>query len=58
LFNDLIKILSDSTRLCIATDISLKSEKIKTDKINNWRKGNKENLNKRPTIFIIDKGFI
>jgi len=43
---------SSSTKLCIATDISLKTEYIKTDTIANWKKKLPE-INKRPTIFII-----
>ena len=55
LFDDLINNLSDSIRLCIATDISLNSEKIRSKSINNWKKIDVENLNKHPTIFIIDR---
>ena len=54
LLDDLINNLSDSIRLCIATDISLNSEKIRSKSINNWKKIDVENLNKHPTIFIID----
>jgi 16S rRNA (cytidine1402-2'-O)-methyltransferase len=52
LFSDLIKILKASTRLCIATDITLDSELIKTRTIQKWRK-NKIRYNKRPSIFLI-----
>ena len=55
LLDDLINNLSDSIRLCIATDISLNSEKIRSKSINNWKKIDVENLNKHPTIFIIDR---
>lgn len=57
LFNDLINILSNSTELCIATDISLNSERIKSESVDNWKKINKEDLNKRPSIFILNSGF-
>jgi 16S rRNA (cytidine1402-2'-O)-methyltransferase len=49
---DLVKFLKPSTKLCIATDITLDSELIKTDTIENWKK-NKVKYNKRPSIFII-----
>ena len=52
LISDLIKILKASTRLCIATDITLESELIKTKTIQNWR-NNKIKYNKRPSIFLI-----
>jgi len=53
---DLINYLKPSTKLCIATDITLESELIKTDTIQNWKK-NKEKYNKRPSIFIIESIF-
>ena len=51
IFN-LIKFLKPSTKLCIATDITLESEIIKTDIIQNWKK-NTIKYNKRPSIFLI-----
>lgn len=55
LFEDLLKILSVSTRLCVASDITLENEEIRTKTIKEWRNNKKMKLNKRPTIFIIDK---
>ena len=52
LISDLIKFLKPSTKLCVATDITLESELIKTDTIQNWKK-NKVRYNKRPSIFLI-----
>ena len=49
---NLIKFLKPSTKLCIATDITLESEMIKTDIIQNWKK-NTIKYNKRPSIFLI-----
>ena len=57
LFNDLINLLSNSTKLCVATNISLKSEKIKSMTVYSWRKTIKEDLNKKPSIFIINSEF-
>jgi len=56
LAKDLIKTLSSTTKLCLATDLSLKTEEIVSDSVGNWRNKNLININKRPTIFIIDKG--
>ena len=46
--------LHSETNLCVACDITLPSEYIKTTTIQNWKKL-KVDLNKRPTIFIIQK---
>jgi 16S rRNA (cytidine1402-2'-O)-methyltransferase len=54
LFADLKAVLTPSTRLCIAADITLSSEYIKTHEIRNW-KHQKPDLHKRPAIFIIQK---
>ena len=52
LFTELINTLKPSTKLCLARDITLNSEFIKTKTIQYW-KANKPELNKRPTIFLI-----
>ena len=52
LFTELINTLKPSTELCLARDITLNSEFIKTKTIQYW-KANKPDLNKRPTIFLI-----
>jgi 16S rRNA (cytidine1402-2'-O)-methyltransferase len=52
LINDLINTLSDQTRLCIACDITLETEYIKTLTVAQWKKGVPD-LNKRPAIFLI-----
>lgn len=54
LFKDLINSLSGSIKLCIATDLTLISENIKTKTIDEWKSIKSLDLNKRPTIFIID----
>ena len=54
MFADLLQYLSPTTKLCIATDITLPMEDIKTKTIVEW-KSEKLNLHKRPTIFIIHK---
>ena len=52
LFAELINTLKPSTELCLARDITLNSEFIETKTIQYW-KANKPELNKRPTIFLI-----
>lgn len=54
LLEDLIQVLHPETYLCVAADITLPTEYIKTKKINAWKK-EKVDLHKRPTIFIIHK---
>jgi 16S rRNA (cytidine1402-2'-O)-methyltransferase len=54
LLEDFLQSLQSSTRLCVATDITLPTEYIKTLTINDWKK-TKVDLHNRPTIFIIQK---
>ena len=49
---DLIKTLGDQTRLCVACDLTLETEFIKTKTIIQWRKEIPD-LNKRPAIFLV-----
>ena len=51
---DLKTTLTPTTKLCVACDITLETEFIKTMEINQWKK-QQPNLHKRPTIFIIHK---
>ena len=54
MLEDLSSILQPDTRVCVACDLTLPSEFIKTKTANDW-KHNKEDLHKRPAIFIIQK---
>jgi len=54
LLEDLLQILQANTHLCIATDITLPTEFIKTFRVADWKKI-KVDLHNRPTIFIIHK---
>jgi len=51
LFKSLVECLNANTRLCIATDLSLESEYIKTKSIKNW-KTTSIDINKKPSIFM------
>jgi len=53
---DLLQILQPNTLLCVACDITLPTEFIKTQSVNQWKK-NKADLHNRPCIFIIHKTF-
>ena len=52
MFEDLLKNCFTTTKLCIAVDITLPTERISTKSIEDWRKI-KINLQKRPCIFLI-----
>ena len=54
LLEDLLSTLQPSTHLCVATDITLPTEYIKTLRVAEWKK-TKVDLHNRPTIFIIHK---
>ncbi|MEC3907662.1 SAM-dependent methyltransferase [Tamlana sp. 2201CG12-4] len=54
MLEDLSGVLENNTNVCVACDITLPSEFIKTQTAHQWKK-NKVDLHKRPTIFIIHK---
>jgi 16S rRNA (cytidine1402-2'-O)-methyltransferase len=54
LLEDVLQTLQPSTHLCIATDITLPTEYIKTHLVSEWKKINVD-LHNRPTIFIIHR---
>ncbi len=54
MLDDLCSILSATTKLCIACNITLPTEYIKTKYIREWKK-NKVDFHKKPTLFIIHK---
>ncbi|RAV29980.1 SAM-dependent methyltransferase [Sinomicrobium soli] len=52
---DLASTLQDNTLVCVACDITLPTQYIRTQKALHWKK-NREDLHKRPCIFIIHAG--
>ena len=54
MFSELVNTLSPNTLLCVAADITLNSEFIKTLSVKEW-KNQSIDLHKRPAIFIIQK---
>ena len=54
MLQDLLQILQPSTHVCVAADITLPTEYIKTMRVQEWKK-TKVDLHNRPCIFIIHK---
>ncbi len=54
LLQDFIKYLHPDTKLCIARELTLPSEFIRTQSVRQWKK-TKVDLHKKPTIFIFQK---
>lgn len=52
LFADLVKELSPSTMLCVAADLTLPSQYIKTLSVADWRKKKDFCIGKRPCVFV------
>jgi 16S rRNA (cytidine1402-2'-O)-methyltransferase len=56
MLEDLVSMLNSETLVCVAADITLPSEYIKTMPVRLWKK-TKVDLHNRPSIFIIQKEF-
>ena len=54
LFEDTLKVCNNRHKLCVAVDITLESEDIRTQTISEWKAG-KPNINKRPCMFLLGK---
>lgn len=54
LLEDILQALQPSTHLCVAADITLPTEYIKTQRVSEWKKATVD-LHNRPAIFIIHK---
>ena len=54
MLEDICKVLNNNTLVCIACDITLPTEFIKTKTVQEWKKNNAD-LHKRPALFIIYK---
>ena len=52
IFSTLLSTLKPETKLCVACDLTLITEYIKTKKVKHW-KSTKVDIHKRPTIFLI-----
>ena len=54
MLEDILQVLQPNTHVCVATDITLETEYIKTMRVSEWKKAVVD-LHNRPTIFIIHK---
>ncbi len=54
MLEDILQALQPNTHVCVATDITLETEYIKTMRVSEWKKAVVD-LHNRPTIFIIHK---
>lgn len=54
LYEDVLKTCNASLKLCVAVDITLPSQEIKTKSIGQW-KGTQIQLHKRPVIFVLGR---
>lgn len=54
LLEDILQVLQSDTYLCIAADITLDTEYIKTKRVSDWKK-TKIDLQNRPAIFVMHK---
>lgn len=53
LFADMLQVLNPATRLCVAADITLPTQFIRTMSVAAWRKQQVFQIGKRPCVFII-----
>ena len=53
LWSDLMQCLNPKTKICIAANINLPGEYIKTKSVAEWKKSKKENLSKIPAVFVL-----
>jgi 16S rRNA (cytidine1402-2'-O)-methyltransferase len=56
MFHSLLADCRDSTRLCIATDMTMASERVHTATVANWRTRPEPSLDRRPTVFLLQAG--
>lgn len=54
LFEQLLRSCRGNTRLCLATDVTLKSQSVLTKTVGEWKRV-KPDLHKRPTVFLLGK---
>lgn len=53
LLDDILNNCQPETRLCIACNITLGSEYIRTQRVADWKKSDIPDLNKQPTVFLL-----
>jgi 16S rRNA (cytidine1402-2'-O)-methyltransferase len=53
LIENMLQTLQPNTKLCIAAELTLPTEYIKTKTVSQWRKTKLPDLHKKPVIFLI-----
>jgi 16S rRNA (cytidine1402-2'-O)-methyltransferase len=53
LFTAILQTCQPNTRLCVATDLTLPGESIRTRRIGEWKKQTPPDLARRPTVFLL-----
>lgn len=53
LFDTLLQTCQGSTRLCVATDLTLPGESIRTRRITEWKQSPPPEFDRRPTVFLM-----
>ena len=57
LFEAVLRTCAPSTRLCLASDLTLASESIVTRSVAAWRKSGPPEIERRPTVFLLQASF-
>jgi len=53
MFDAILQACQPSTRLCIATDLTLPGESIRTRSVAHWKKQTPPDIERRPTVFLL-----
>ena len=53
MFDAILRSCQPATRLCVATDLSLPSESVRTHSVANWKTRTPPDLERRPTVFLL-----
>ncbi len=53
MFEDIVNHCDSRTKLCIAADLTLDTEYVKTNTISVWKKQSKPEIDKKPSIFLL-----
>ena len=53
MFENLLSVCQSGTKICVACDITLETEYIKTKSVAQWKSAKRPGLDKRPCIFIL-----
>jgi len=53
MFDAILQVCQGNTRLCVATDLSLPGESVRTRTIAEWKKQTPPDIERRPTVFLL-----